>query len=186
MVVDQGGPEFFDALPLALQFLDVRHAEVMMHLFRYIVRGPGRSRQGRDLLEGEHAVSRRVEQDQPVQVVVVTVGGDLIARAVPETEQVPVELRETAAGDTSQMFAPCTEGETQRRRFSSTATQGVNMTTAATSTTTVRPADLDELQSETGEQLGISQMHVSRMLAEALAYLRSHIVEPVRASGRRR
>jgi hypothetical protein len=60
------------------------------------------------------------------------------------------------------------------------------MTTAAASTTTVRPGDLDELQSEIGEQPGISQMHVSRLLAEALAYLRSHIVEPVRASGRRR
>jgi hypothetical protein len=60
------------------------------------------------------------------------------------------------------------------------------MTTAATSMTTMRPRDLDELQSEIGERLGMSQMHVSRLLAEALACLRSHIVEPVRASGRRR
>jgi RNA polymerase sigma-B factor len=36
-------------------------------------------------------------------------------------------------------------------------------------------------QSEIGEQLGISQMHVSRLLAEALAYLRAHLVEPVPA-----
>jgi RNA polymerase sigma-B factor len=34
-------------------------------------------------------------------------------------------------------------------------------------------------QSEIGAQLGISQMHVSRLLAEALAYLRTHLVEPV-------
>ena len=65
-VVQQGGPESFGALPLTLQFLDAGHAEVVMHLLRYIVRGPGRSREGRDLLESEHAVSRRVEQDQPV------------------------------------------------------------------------------------------------------------------------
>src|SRR6266571_4114367 len=96
-VVQQGGPEFFGALPLTLQFLDAGHTEVVMHLLRYIVRGPGRSREGRDLLESEHAVSRRVEQDQPVRVIVAAIGGDLIAGAVPETEELPVELRETAA-----------------------------------------------------------------------------------------
>jgi RNA polymerase sigma-B factor len=32
-------------------------------------------------------------------------------------------------------------------------------------------------QAEIGAQLGISQMHVSRLLAEALSYLRSHLVE---------
>jgi RNA polymerase sigma-B factor len=36
-------------------------------------------------------------------------------------------------------------------------------------------------QSEIGEQLGISQMHVSRLLAGALSYLRTHLVEPVPA-----
>jgi len=36
-------------------------------------------------------------------------------------------------------------------------------------------------QSEIGAQLGISQMHVSRLLAEALAYLRAHLVEPAHA-----
>jgi RNA polymerase sigma-B factor len=36
-------------------------------------------------------------------------------------------------------------------------------------------------QSEIGEQLGISQMHVSRLLAGALSYLRAHLVEPVPA-----
>jgi RNA polymerase sigma-B factor len=36
-------------------------------------------------------------------------------------------------------------------------------------------------QSEIGEQLGISQMHVSRLLAEALSYLREHLIEPVPA-----
>jgi RNA polymerase sigma-B factor len=36
-------------------------------------------------------------------------------------------------------------------------------------------------QSEIGKQLGISQMHVSRLLAEALSYLREHLVEPVPA-----
>jgi hypothetical protein len=96
-VVQQGGPEFFGALPLTLQFLDAGHAEVVMHLLRYIVRGPGRSRESRDLLESEHAVSRRVEQNQPVRIVVAAVSGDLIAGAVPETEELPVELRETAA-----------------------------------------------------------------------------------------
>lgn len=60
-VIQQGGPEFFGALPLTLQFLDVGHAEVVMHLLRHIVRGPGWSREGRDLLESEHAVSRPVE-----------------------------------------------------------------------------------------------------------------------------
>jgi RNA polymerase sigma-B factor len=33
-------------------------------------------------------------------------------------------------------------------------------------------------QAEIGAQLGISQMHVSRLLAEALSYLRDHLVEP--------
>src|SRR6202042_2755068 len=96
-VVQQGGPEFFGALPLTLQFLDAGHAEVVMHLLRYIVRGPGRSREGRNLLESEHAMSHRVEQDQPVRVIVAAVGGDLIAGAIPETEELPVKLRETAA-----------------------------------------------------------------------------------------
>jgi RNA polymerase sigma-B factor len=32
-------------------------------------------------------------------------------------------------------------------------------------------------QAEIGKRLGISQMHVSRLLAEALAYLRAHLVE---------
>jgi RNA polymerase sigma-B factor len=36
-------------------------------------------------------------------------------------------------------------------------------------------------QSEIGEQLGISQMHVSRLLAGALSYLRAHLTEPVPA-----
>jgi RNA polymerase sigma-B factor len=36
-------------------------------------------------------------------------------------------------------------------------------------------------QSEIGAQLGISQMHVSRLLAEALSFLRAHLVEPVPA-----
>ncbi len=36
-------------------------------------------------------------------------------------------------------------------------------------------------QSEIGAQLGISQMHVSRLLAESLSYLRAHLVEPVPA-----
>jgi RNA polymerase sigma-B factor len=36
-------------------------------------------------------------------------------------------------------------------------------------------------QSEIGKQLGISQMHVSRLLAEALSRLREHLVEPVPA-----
>ena len=96
-VVQQGGPEVFGALPLTLQFLDAGHTEVVMHLLRYIVRGPGRSREGRDLLESEHATSRRVEQDQPASVIVAAISGDLIAGAIPETEELPVELRETAA-----------------------------------------------------------------------------------------
>ena len=32
-------------------------------------------------------------------------------------------------------------------------------------------------QAEIGAKLGISQMHVSRLLAEALSYLRDHLVE---------
>ena len=43
-VVPQSGSEFFGALPLAPQFLEVGHTEVVMHLLRYIVRGPGRPR----------------------------------------------------------------------------------------------------------------------------------------------
>jgi hypothetical protein len=82
---------------LTLQFLDIGHAEVVMHLLRYIVRGPRRSREGGDLLESEPAVSRRVEQDQPVRVVVASVSGDLIAGAIPQAEELPVELRETAS-----------------------------------------------------------------------------------------
>jgi RNA polymerase sigma-B factor len=34
-------------------------------------------------------------------------------------------------------------------------------------------------QNEIGEQLGISQMHVSRLLAKALAHLRDRLTEPV-------
>jgi len=80
-----------------LQVLDAGHPEVMMHLLGYVLRGPGRSREGRDLLQSEHAVSRRVEQDQPGRVIVAAVGGDLIAGAVPPTGERPAGLRETAA-----------------------------------------------------------------------------------------
>ena len=99
-VVQQGGPEVFGALPLTLQFLDAGHTEVVMHLLRYIMRGPGRSREGRDLLESEHAMSRRVNQDQPARVIVAAVGGNLIAGAIPETEELPVNsarLRQSVA-----------------------------------------------------------------------------------------
>ena len=37
-------------------------------------------------------------------------------------------------------------------------------------------------QAEIGAQLGISQMHVSRLLAEALSYLREHLIEPAAVS----
>jgi RNA polymerase sigma-B factor len=37
-------------------------------------------------------------------------------------------------------------------------------------------------QAEIGAQLGISQMHVSRLLAEALSYLRGHLIEPAAVS----
>ena len=40
----------------------------------------------------------------------------------------------------------------------------------------------DMTQAEIGAQLGISQMHVSRLLAEALSYLREHLVEPAAMS----
>jgi RNA polymerase sigma-B factor len=33
-------------------------------------------------------------------------------------------------------------------------------------------------QSDIGDQLGISQMHVSRLLAHALSYLRDRVLEP--------
>jgi RNA polymerase sigma-B factor len=33
-------------------------------------------------------------------------------------------------------------------------------------------------QTEIGERLGISQMHVSRLLAKALAHLRGRLIEP--------
>jgi RNA polymerase sigma-B factor len=36
-------------------------------------------------------------------------------------------------------------------------------------------------QAEIGARLGISQMHVSRLLAESLAYLRGHLVDAVEA-----
>lgn len=37
-------------------------------------------------------------------------------------------------------------------------------------------------QAEIGAKLGISQMHVSRLLAEALSYLRDHLIEPAAVS----
>jgi RNA polymerase sigma-B factor len=37
-------------------------------------------------------------------------------------------------------------------------------------------------QSEIGERLGVSQMHVSRLLAEALRFLRDRLVEPAASS----
>jgi RNA polymerase sigma-B factor len=37
-------------------------------------------------------------------------------------------------------------------------------------------------QAEIGAKLGISQMHVSRLLAEALSYLREHLVDRATAS----
>jgi len=46
-----------------------------MHLFRDLVRRPGRPCEGGNLLEGEHAVACRIEQDQPVGLIVTAVGG---------------------------------------------------------------------------------------------------------------
>jgi hypothetical protein len=66
-----------------------------MHLFRDVVLGPGRSGQDRDFLESEHAVTCRVEQDQPVSIIIAAVGGDLIAGALPQAEESPVELGES-------------------------------------------------------------------------------------------
>ena len=37
-------------------------------------------------------------------------------------------------------------------------------------------------QSEIGERLGVSQMHISRLLAEALRFLRDRLVEPAASS----
>ena len=37
-------------------------------------------------------------------------------------------------------------------------------------------------QAQIGDQLGISQMHVSRLLTRALGYLRERIAEPPRAT----
>ena len=37
-------------------------------------------------------------------------------------------------------------------------------------------------QSEIGERLGVSQMHISRLLAEALRFLRDRLVEPAAPS----
>jgi len=53
-----------------------------MHLLRDLVCGPGRSREGRDLPEGEHAVAGWLEQGQPVGVIVTAGGGNLIAGTV--------------------------------------------------------------------------------------------------------
>src|SRR6266487_2220035 len=97
-VVQQGGPEFFGALPLTLQFLDAGHTEVVMHLLRYIVRGarsvargpgpPGKRTRG--------VPSGRAGPASPSHRS-LAIGGDLIAGAVAEAEELPVELRETAA-----------------------------------------------------------------------------------------
>jgi RNA polymerase sigma-B factor len=40
----------------------------------------------------------------------------------------------------------------------------------------------NKTQAEIGAQLGMSQMHVSRLLAGALSYLRAHLVEPAKVS----
>lgn len=96
-LVQHGCAEFFGTPPLTLQFLDGGHAKVVMHLLRHIVRGPGWPSERRNLLESEHAVSCPVDQDEPVRVIVATVGGDLVARAVTKTKKLPVELRQIAA-----------------------------------------------------------------------------------------
>jgi hypothetical protein len=55
------------------------------------------------------------------------------------------------------------------------------MTTAATSMTTMRPGDLDELESEIGVHLGSSQMQVTRMLGRGT---RVSVLTPSRGSAR--
>jgi hypothetical protein len=50
-VVEQRRAEPFGALALTSQLIQVRYAEVVVHLLRHIVRRPGRSCQSRDPLE---------------------------------------------------------------------------------------------------------------------------------------
>jgi len=103
---------------------------------------------------------------------------------------------------TSRMFESSVErNNASVGGFSSTATQGVDMTTAATSMTTMRPGDLDELQDgelltmfrraprsramsdAACEVLGTSETHVSRLTASRASARVSALVRP-EGSGR--
>ena len=83
------GPEM-----LIFQRVTVRDREVEMHLHGYLRKGPRRYLQVVDVLESQLATALRIGQHQPVVIIRRVIVRRLIARSVPQTQELAVELRQ--------------------------------------------------------------------------------------------
>jgi hypothetical protein len=77
---------------VTLQISGAGDGEVQMHLHRDVIVGPRRWHQALDLLERQLTAAALVDQEDPVFIVRGAVGGRLIARPVPQSQQVQVQL----------------------------------------------------------------------------------------------
>src|SRR5882757_1126548 len=83
---------------MQLQLLETGHPKVVVHLFGYcLIRWPGWPGKRGNLVECEHPIVLGVEQHQPVRAHVLAVARDLVARAITQAKELPVELREPPA-----------------------------------------------------------------------------------------
>ncbi len=93
-VEEQLGAQLLRTCPVPLQRVDRRHGEVEVELHGDRVVGPRRARQALDPLEGEASGAVVRGEHEPVGVVGGAVVRRLVAGAVAEPEQAPVELRQ--------------------------------------------------------------------------------------------
>jgi hypothetical protein len=96
-VVQQGRTQVLRSLAMSLQLCVARYAEVMVHLLGHVVCGPRCPGELFHLVEREYSVSGVVDKHKPVGAIGGAVFGWLIARPVPQAEELAVELRELPA-----------------------------------------------------------------------------------------
>lgn len=96
-VVEECPAEVLRTFTVPLKLLDRRHLEVQVHLHRNLLGWPSRRRGVLLFLETQDTVSLVVKEDQPVGIAFAADGGELLAGAIPQAEQLPVELGEAPA-----------------------------------------------------------------------------------------
>src|SRR5689334_8658919 len=82
---------------MPLEVLDCGHLEVHVHLDRYIFGGPRRRCGVLLLLNGQDAVAVAIEENQPVCIIGTSVGRWFLSLAIPEPQELAVELAQAPA-----------------------------------------------------------------------------------------